>query len=104
MKDIVLETANFNEISYACQDALANHKMIAITGRQGLGKTIAINAFKKIEDNVTIVTVTESMSAKVFYSCILNIFDEKRFKITEQLYFIIQSAIQAFKKIVKINY
>jgi len=98
MNEKILETANYLEIKYACQDALINHKMIAITGNPGFGKTTAINAFKsKIPENVFIVTVTKSMSAKIFYSSILNTFGDKEYKSSERLYFVIRDAIEVFR-------
>ena len=97
MNEIILETANYNSISLACQDALINHKMVAITGEPGLGKTTAVNSFKStIADNVFVVTVTKSMSAKIFYSSILNTVGDKKFSSTQRLYFIIQEAIHVF--------
>lgn len=97
MKEIVLETANYLEIKYACQDALINHKMISIIGDAGLGKTTAINSFKKLmKDNVYIVTVTEAMSMKIFYSSILNTFGDESYITSQHIYFIIKSAIEQF--------
>ncbi len=94
---ILLETSNFRTINTACQDALINHKMIGIIGQPGYGKTTALNSFmNSLQDNVVIVTVSASMSAKIFYSTIINTFGDSSYKSSEHLYFLIQKAVNMF--------
>lgn len=97
MEKKIISIANYNTITELCKDALVNHKMICITGAAGLGKTTAIGNFiKKNPHNVYLVTVSPSMTAKIFYSSILNSYGDSDYRTTEQLYFIIQKAINQF--------
>lgn len=66
-REIILSTANFQMVQSVCSDALVNHKMIAINGEPGYGKSIALNYFRKNNSNVFMMTAKPSQSAKTFW-------------------------------------
>jgi DNA transposition AAA+ family ATPase len=70
-KDVILNTANFQAVQKACNDAMVNTKMIAINGEPGYGKTLALKYFRSGNKNVFMITAKASMGAKTFWLEIL---------------------------------
>lgn len=66
-REVILSTSNFQLVQKACSDALVNHKMIAINGEPGYGKSLALNYFRRTNKNVFLMTAKPSMSAKTFW-------------------------------------
>jgi len=98
MKNIILEITNYKSVINACKDSLAHNKMIGIIGDAGSGKTTALEHFRnKYPQNVFIVTVYPTMTAKIFYSSVLNVFGDSKYETSDQLYFIMQKAVNLYK-------
>ncbi len=72
MNDFILSTSNFNTIQALCKEAYKRSKMIGLVGYPGAGKTTALQEFAESTGKAYYVRVTASMSARHFYSLILN--------------------------------
>lgn len=72
MEEIVVSTNNFNTVQKICIDAHKRAKMVSIIGYPGSGKTTALEYYLNNNKNVIYVWATASMSARDFYTKILN--------------------------------
>jgi len=96
-KDPILQTDNYVTIFNTCKDALVNQKMIAIIGAPGYGKTTALGSFKKeFQENTVIIKAQKSMSPKIFFSTILNIYGDEKYTSTMNLNRCIYNAAELF--------
>jgi stalled ribosome rescue protein Dom34 len=67
--ELTLATYNFKRILNVCEDAINTHKMAAIIGEPGYGKTVALEYFAHTRSKkVYMMTVKPSMAAKHFWS------------------------------------
>jgi len=95
--DPILETDNFVTVFNCCKDALVNKKMMAIIGAPGFGKTTAIESFqRRFHDNAVIIKAQKSMTAKIFFSSILNSLGDENYSPSMPLYFCIRKAASYF--------
>lgn len=67
----VIETSNFTTIYGLCADALNLHKMLAIVGYTGAGKTFALKCFCNEYPNTHYMVARKSMSARQFLRAIV---------------------------------
>lgn len=72
MNKVIMKTANFNTIWNICTEAKNKSKLISIIGYPGAGKTTAFLRFVEDNESVFYVRVTGSMTAKQFYTKVLN--------------------------------
>lgn len=73
MNEIIIGTSNYNSIQLLCDHTRDKTKMIAIIGYPGAGKTTALEAYFENKEDVYYMRVTSSMTAKQFYSQLLNV-------------------------------
>ncbi|MBX2976620.1 MAG: ATP-binding protein [Ignavibacteriaceae bacterium] len=73
MSNYIIGTSNFNTIKDLCSDTMNHSKMTAIIGYPGAGKTTALEWFTSEHEFVYYLKVEPSMSARQFYTKILNV-------------------------------
>jgi type II secretory pathway predicted ATPase ExeA len=96
---IIIEIDNLKTIFNICDDALENHKIIAIISKPGLGKTTALVTYSYTKkDNVVIVQVGKSVKPRVFFSSIYNEIGDENYDPGIPLYFIIRKAASIFNQ------
>lgn len=67
----LIETANLLQIDKVCKTAQKRHQMTAVIGFTGAGKTTALKAYGRANENVFYVECLNSMSRKQFLQSIL---------------------------------
>lgn len=67
----LIETANFLQVDKVCKAAQKRHQMAAVIGYTGAGKTTALKAFARDNENVFYVECLNSMNRKQFLQSIL---------------------------------
>lgn len=72
MNEVIIGTSNYNSIQKICNQAHSGSKMVSIIGYPGAGKTTALEAYTRDNDQVYYMRVTSSMTAKQFHSQLLN--------------------------------
>ena len=87
----IIESDNFVTVTRACRDAMDSSIMMAIIGEPGYGKTSALQHFASITTNVFIITVKKCMTAKVFYTNLLEQIGYKNRHKANNIYHIIES-------------
>jgi len=65
-------TTNYNSIQHLCDVARKKSKLIAIIGYTGAGKTTALENYVTGKEDVYYMVIKPSMTAKEFYSTLLN--------------------------------
>ena len=68
----IIETSNFLTIQNLCDDAQKQSQFISIVGYPGAGKTTALKVYHSEVTDVFYVRAVASMTAKQFYTSILN--------------------------------
>lgn len=68
---VAIETANFSTIQKSCNEAKILHKMVAIIGYAGAGKTLALRNYYENNSNTYMVTCSRAMRTKQFLNEIL---------------------------------
>ncbi|MFB9862388.1 AAA family ATPase [Rufibacter immobilis] len=66
----VIETSNFNTVIKVCHAAQQHHLMVGLIGDTGLGKTTALNAYRR-RANVFYVLYEKSMKPKQFFASLM---------------------------------
>lgn len=87
----IIESDNFVTVMEACRDAMESSMMIAIIGEPGYGKTSALQHFMKTTNNVFMITVKKCMTAKVFYTNLLELIGYNNRHKANNIYHIIES-------------
>jgi DNA transposition AAA+ family ATPase len=72
VETVLLSTYNFQRVQEVCDDAMGNHKMIAICGDPGLGKTTSLRYYQQRHKNVFLLTVKPSMTPKSFWESLFD--------------------------------
>lgn len=87
----IIESDNFVTVNKACTEAQEFSVMTAIIGEPGFGKTSALRYFAKTHENVFYITVKKSMTAKIFYTKLLETIGYDNIHKSNNIYHIIDS-------------
>lgn len=87
----IIASTNFNTITSLCSDVKKYSNMVAIIGEPGYGKTLSLKYFSDRNENVYYINVKKTMTAKIFYSEILNNIGFANKHGQDNIYYIIES-------------